>query len=194
MNELPVCRPLRYPAVSVAACAPPQPASMTQPDAARDPQTAATVKKQLGPQTTAANGSVWILSFPVLTPLSHFSASSLSGSGLVLSKHTHCTALLPDCCMASLPDCCIASTPSSLPLHYSLPAFLAAIASLAAISAALAFTATFHCRFSLPRLSYITTLHSHITESHAPWRPPHFPSAPAFARLRMPVHGATFDC
>ena len=71
----------------------------------------------------------------------------------------------------SLPVCCIASTPSSLPLHYSLPAFLAAIASLAAISAALAFTATFHCRFSLPHLSYITTLHSHITEIHAPWRP-----------------------
>jgi hypothetical protein len=32
-----------------------------------------------------------------------------------------------------------------------------------------------HCRFSLPlslpHLSYITTLHSHITEIHAPWRP-----------------------
>ncbi len=50
------------------------------------------------------------------------------------------------------------------------------------------------CHFSPPHLSYIMTLHSHITELHAPWRSPHFPSAPAFARLRMPVHGATFDC
>jgi hypothetical protein len=72
----------------------------------------------------------------------------------------------------------------------------------------------FHCRFPLPYLSRTTDMaakshavvrdvrqisrtfrdmHSHMTELHAPWRPPHFPSAPAFARLRIPVHGADFE-
>ena len=72
-----------------------------------------------------------------------------------------------------------------------LPAFLAAIASLAAFSAAPAFTVAFHCRFSLPHLSYITTLHSHITEIHAPWRPRtfHLPRLlHAFACLYMALH------
>ncbi len=129
------------------------PAAASQHDAARDPQPAATVKKQLRPQTIAANGSVWVLSFPVLTPLSYFSASSLSGSGLVLSQHTHCTALLPDCCIASMPSLCLIvalhlrvllcpcitpSLPSSLPLHHSLP-FLLHLPSLPL------FTAAFRC-------------------------------------------------